>query len=348
MANPTRQHFRRPALYLKLPSEGKYYPPGSLDMPANGEIPIYPMTGIDEITSKTVDALYNGTAVIDIIKSCVPNIKDPWVMPSMDINPVLIAIRMATDGNTMDIENVCPNCDEHGKFGLNLVNILMKLTAGDYDNEREVNGVYVRFKPVTHAEYNEQRLQQFEFRRSSMVINNMEASIKAEKNIQLYKDILKYTMRKVSSEIEYVRTPEGEYVYDKDHILEFIINSSVNDFKNLVKENEVLLDAQEIEPLKMKCTECEHEFEQPFIINVSEYFRTRLLFLSSEEIQKLLDQMEKDCELIKSNALKMSWFMRGGVSYNDVLEMNNTERLALNKIIDENLETTKKTQLPFF
>lgn len=40
--------------------------------------------------------------------------------------------------------------------------------------------------------------------------------------------------------------------------------------------------------------------------------------------------------------------MRGGVTYEDVLNMSSDERMAINKIIEDNLETTKKTQMPFF
>jgi hypothetical protein len=58
--------------------------------------------------------------------------------------------------------------------------------------------------------------------------------------------------------------------------------------------------------------------------------------------------MEKECKSIKKNALKFSWYMRGGISYEDVLNMSQDERLALNEIIEDNLETTKKTQMPFF
>ena len=68
--NPLSKQFRRPSLYFKLPSGGKFYQPGAIDLPDNKELPVYPMTAIDEITSKTPDALYNGTAVVDIIKSC--------------------------------------------------------------------------------------------------------------------------------------------------------------------------------------------------------------------------------------------------------------------------------------
>lgn len=74
----------------------------------------------------------------------------------------------------------------------------------------------------------------------------------------------------------------------------------------------------------------------------------RLLSLDSEGLKKLLDQMEKECEDIKKNALKMSWYMRGGATYNDIMNMSIMERQAISKIIDDNLETTKKSQLPFF
>ena len=58
--------------------------------------------------------------------------------------------------------------------------------------------------------------------------------------------------------------------------------------------------------------------------------------------------MEKECNDIKLSALRFAWYMRGGVSYNDVLNMSNQERTSLNTIIEENLETAKKSQMPFF
>jgi len=58
--------------------------------------------------------------------------------------------------------------------------------------------------------------------------------------------------------------------------------------------------------------------------------------------------MEEECDTIKRNALKFAWYMRGGVSYEDVLNMSTNEREAIAGIIDENLEATKKSGLPFF
>ena len=74
----------------------------------------------------------------------------------------------------------------------------------------------------------------------------------------------------------------------------------------------------------------------------------RLLHLDHEGVKKLIDDMEEECAGIKKNALSMSWYMRGGVTYEDVLNMSTTEREEIKKIIDSNLEVTKKSQMPFF
>lgn len=65
-------------------------------------------------------------------------------------------------------------------------------------------------------------------------------------------------------------------------------------------------------------------------------------------MKRMADNMWREAQQIKENALKMVWYMRGGVQYEDILNMSRDELQAINKIIEENLETTKKSQLPFF
>ena len=114
-ANPLKQYFRQPAVYLRLPSDGQFWPQGSLEMPANKELPVLPMTAIDEITYRTPDALFNGQAVVNVIQSCVPNIRDAWSAPGADINSILIAIRMASFGHEMELNSTCPACNCSGR-----------------------------------------------------------------------------------------------------------------------------------------------------------------------------------------------------------------------------------------
>lgn len=58
--------------------------------------------------------------------------------------------------------------------------------------------------------------------------------------------------------------------------------------------------------------------------------------------------MDKEANSIKDEALKISWYMRGGVSYEQALQLSYSERNSINKIVKDNLETTKKTGLPYF
>jgi hypothetical protein len=61
-----------------------------------------------------------------------------------------------------------------------------------------------------------------------------------------------------------------------------------------------------------------------------------------------LDELDEEVKSIKRNSLKFAWYMRGGVSYEDVLNMSDEERTMISKIVEENLEVTKKTSMPFF
>ena len=54
-SNPLKQYFRQPSVYVRLPSQGKFWPKDSLNMPANGELPVLPMTTMDEFCGGICD-----------------------------------------------------------------------------------------------------------------------------------------------------------------------------------------------------------------------------------------------------------------------------------------------------
>jgi hypothetical protein len=70
--------------------------------------------------------------------------------------------------------------------------------------------------------------------------------------------------------------------------------------------------------------------------------------LDSDTISNWIEQLENEGKDIKREALKMVWYMRGGLSYEAALNLSSDERQTISKIIKENLETTKKSGLPFF
>lgn len=72
------------------------------------------------------------------------------------------------------------------------------------------------------------------------------------------------------------------------------------------------------------------------------------MILAAEDIAKAVDDMEGEVKQLRSDVLKMCWYMRGGLTYQEALHLSHTERQLINDIIRENLETTKKTKMPFF
>lgn len=70
--------------------------------------------------------------------------------------------------------------------------------------------------------------------------------------------------------------------------------------------------------------------------------------LTNEEIIILLDQMEKETKAMRDDVLRICWYMRGSISYSDGMMLSRTDQILINKIIKDNMETTKKSGLPFF
>ena len=58
--------------------------------------------------------------------------------------------------------------------------------------------------------------------------------------------------------------------------------------------------------------------------------------------------MDKETHNIRLDVLKLCWYMRGGVTYEEAMQMSQQERSVINDIIKDNMETTKKSGLPFF
>jgi hypothetical protein len=58
--------------------------------------------------------------------------------------------------------------------------------------------------------------------------------------------------------------------------------------------------------------------------------------------------MDKETVDIRREALQLSWYMRGGITYDQALQLSVSERTLISELIKENLETTRKSGLPFF
>lgn len=270
--NPLRQYFRRPSVYLRLPSGGKGYPPGSINIPESGELAVYPMTAIDEITSKTPDALLNGSAIVDVIKSCVPDIIDPWQVKNVDLDAILIAIRAASGSGDMEVESTCPSCKEASKYGINLAAVLSTLQSPDYSEELQISDLSIKFRPLIYKEVNETSLAQFEVQRMFNSVESLQDSTeKLKKSREVLRHITRLTMEVLVKTIEYIRTPTAT-VTEPEYIFDFLENCDKNIYIKLRDYNTELRNKTQLKPLEVKCVNCSNEYKQPFSINSSDFF----------------------------------------------------------------------------
>lgn len=108
--NPLLDFARKVELSIRLPSNGNWYPEGMIDYTMTGEVEVYPMLPKDELMLMNPDSLLSGQANVNLIKSCVPSIKEPEKLLYPDLNVLLLAIQKATYGNTLTMQVVCPEC----------------------------------------------------------------------------------------------------------------------------------------------------------------------------------------------------------------------------------------------
>ena len=70
--------------------------------------------------------------------------------------------------------------------------------------------------------------------------------------------------------------------------------------------------------------------------------------LTIPEIQQVVKDLENESKALKKELFTLSWYMRGGLTFEEAYMLDYTDRQIIGDIIRENLETTKETRLPFF
>jgi transcription initiation factor IIE alpha subunit len=271
--NPLKQYFRQPAIYVRLPSQGKFYPPGAVNMPPTSELPVYPMTAIDEITYRTPDALFNGQATVNVLQSCVPDIKDVWSTPAMDIDTLLIAIRIASYGHDMDFGTKCPKCGHECEHTVDLRGVLDRMKTPDYNKSLNSGDVEIFFRPMTYKNINDNNALQYENQKLLQMLPDSEIT-DTDKMSALgaaLKRITDITVKALAQSIAVIKTPQA-LVSEPEYIDEFLKNCDrelFNRIRDLIIE---LKEQAEMPPMNLTCPECKNEYEQAVTLDMSSFF----------------------------------------------------------------------------
>lgn len=271
--NPLSQYFRQPAIYLKLPTNGDYWPESALSMPHNRELPVLPMTAIDEITYRTPDALFNGQAVVGVIQSCIPSVTDAWRAPVPDINAMLIAVRIASYGHNLDVTTTCPNCSHEEDYSVDLRKVLDQIRCPDYKTPLTIGDLEIRFQPIDYGTQNAASQQQFDDQKMIQVLPELD--IPEQEKIQRMREILKrlndLTVTALVQTIQSIRA-SNTVVTEPEFIKEYLHNCDRKIF-NAIRDHVIAIRSMtDIKPLSLKCPECEHEYQQPFTLDMTSFF----------------------------------------------------------------------------
>ena len=229
--NPLSGFFRQPKIYVSLPSKGKFYPAGSLDTSADGQYPVYAMTAKDELMFKTPDALLSGQSTVELIKSCIPAILDPWQMPSIDLDFALIAIRIATYGDKMEVGCNCPHCNAENSYDINLSNWFTIFDNFNYVDVVDVNPLMIHIRPYSYRELTRTSIKTLEQQRIFNIISDESISDedKLDKFGKSFVKLTELTVDAIANCISSIDSPDGS-VSDKEMIKEFINNCAKDMF----------------------------------------------------------------------------------------------------------------------
>jgi hypothetical protein len=278
--NPLANYMRQPKIYITLPSQGEFWPKGSIDFPENGELPVFSMTARDELLFKTPDALMNGQAVVDVIQSCIPAIKDAWATPNIDLDTILIAIRLATYGEKMPFTHKVPVINEEVEYEIDLRMLLDQQHNNQWIEQVAISPEFIIYvKPLTYRHMTQTNIKSFETTRILNMVND--ENISDEKKLEMFNtsftSLTKVTVDLMSSSIYKIVTDTGE-VTDARYISEFINNADKEIFDVVQKHLSALKENNELKPLKFETTEeqraagAPETYEIPINFNDSDFF----------------------------------------------------------------------------
>lgn len=256
--NPLERYYRQPQISIQLPSRQKYYSETVVQKTTTGEHPVLPMTAMDELAFRTPDSMMNGQATVDVIRSCIPTIQDPWQLVNYDIDTVLVAIRIASYGETMDVTSGVPGTNVSATHTVNLPQMLDQLRNVQITDTCVLkDGLKITVTPLTYKQITESQLKTFEQQRIFTQVSQSEMSTeeKTKRFVDSFKILSELNMNLLINNINSVVLPSGESVTNREQIRRFIENADAK----LVKEIETkLIDIRQqgsIKPFKVRATE---------------------------------------------------------------------------------------------
>ena len=268
MTNPLIQAYRKPNMYVTLPSGGRFYK-DKPKLSADNELAVYAMTARDELITKTPDALFNGEATVSLIKSCCPDIKEPNNMPVSDMLVILVGIRQASFGKDIDVDVKCPECEHTNQLTLDASAMLSNTKSTTSDQEVVIqDDIKVTCNPYTLGDRTTLQVQQI--KQQKMIASLADTQLDDQGRQELFGKTL-VEIAELTNSISSVNA-NGEAIVDKEMIKEWLQTITKKDYDLIKNKVEELSESGLETAFNAKCQECQHEWKTGVDLDIANFF----------------------------------------------------------------------------
>lgn len=230
------------------------------------------MTGMDEILLKTPDALLTGESTVKVIQSCCPNIVDGWDISNLDIDALLVAIRIATAGNIMPVTHTCPNCSAENNYDINVSTFLDHFATCKFDPKIVVGDLVIKVCPLSYRQVTDFNIENFILQKRLYQTFEMPDEEEKTKLIsELYQELAKLQNKIFVASIEQIEIGD-KFVTEKPFIQEWLENVDKSVFTSLKDHIEANNATWKIPNSTVKCDTCETEAEIQLDLDQSSFF----------------------------------------------------------------------------
>lgn len=272
--NPLVQAYRKPALYVSLPSNGRFYDPKP-KLSVDNELAVYAMTARDELISKTPDALFNGEATVALIKSCCPDIADPTQIPVSDLLVLMIAIRSASYGHQLDVDMRCPECNHVNMLAIDTNRLLGSVHENTASSELKLdNNFKLEVRPYSLEDRTLLQIQQVKQQKLIQNLTNAEIDDVQRNKLfgETFVEIADLTVKLVLNCIDSVQAPDSDAITDKEMIGEWLTSISKADYDVIKNRIDELSDPGMDNKFKAQCSECKHTWTSEVELDLANFF----------------------------------------------------------------------------
>jgi hypothetical protein len=217
----------------------------------------------------------NGQGIVNVIQSCIPNIVSAWDMPSIDVDTVLIALRIASFGNNMEFDSKCPHCQEENTHEVDLTVQLQNLAQPDFTEPVPVGQLKIKLKPQSYFNINRGESIRFEEERLMNALNMPEA-VPAEEKAKIIEESMKRLAvlgtKAIANSTEYIEINGDERVSNSEFITEFYSKSDAAIVHQVQERLDQISVSAKLKPLSLQCNECSKPYSVDLTFDYASFF----------------------------------------------------------------------------